>query len=72
MKQPFDIFWFGETGRNWIEAVDTLEIAKAHIEQLPQVFSGSYAVLDQRTGNRISFAAKIQAVRLSRPSPRAR
>jgi hypothetical protein len=32
MKQPFDIFWFGETGRNWIEAVDTLETAKAHIE----------------------------------------
>ena len=61
MKQPFDIFWFGETGRNWIEAVDTLETAKAHIEKLPQVFSGSYAVLDQRTGNRISFAAKIQA-----------
>jgi hypothetical protein len=72
MKQPFDIFWFGETGRNWIEAVDTLEIAKAHIEKLPPVFSGSYSVLDQRTGNRISFAAKIQAVRLSRPSPRAR
>ena len=72
MKQPFDIFWFGETGRNWIEAADTLEIAKAHIEKLPQVFSGSYAALDQRTGNRISFAAKIQAVRLSRPSLRAR
>jgi hypothetical protein len=61
MKQPFDIFWFEETGRNWIEAVDTLEIAKAHIEKLSQVFSGSYAVLDQRTGNRISFAANIQA-----------
>ena len=61
MKQPFDIFWFGDTGRNWIEAVDTLEIAKAYIEKLPQVFSGGYAVLDQRTGNRISFAPKIQA-----------
>lgn len=60
MKKPFDIFWFGEDGPTWIEAVDTLEIAKAHIEKLPQANSGSYAVMDQRTGNRISFAAKIQ------------
>jgi len=34
MKQPLDIFWFGETARNWIEAVDTLAIAKVHIEKL--------------------------------------
>jgi hypothetical protein len=30
----FDIFWFDEDGPTWIEAVDTLEIAKAHIEKL--------------------------------------
>jgi hypothetical protein len=60
MKKPFDILWFGEDGPTWIEAVDTLEIAKAHIDKLPQTNSGSYAVLDKRTGNRISFAAKIQ------------
>ncbi len=60
MRKAFDIFWFGENGPNWIEAVETLESAKAHIEKLPQANSGSYAVLDQRTGNRISFAAKIQ------------
>jgi hypothetical protein len=57
MKKPFDILWFGEDGPTWIEAVDTLEIAKAHIDKLPQTNSGSYAVLDKRTGNRISFVA---------------
>lgn len=61
MKKPFDIFWFGENGPNWIETVDTLETARAHIEKLPQAQSGSYAVLDQRTDNRISFAAKLRA-----------
>jgi hypothetical protein len=58
MMKPFDIFWFGDNGPNWIAAVDTLEAARAQIEKLPEGISGSYAVLDQRTGNRISFAAK--------------
>ena len=60
MNKPFDILWFGEDGPTWIEAVDTLEIAKAHIEKLPQTNCGSYAVLDKRTGNRISFVTNIQ------------
>jgi hypothetical protein len=70
MKKPFDIFWFGDNGPNWIETVETLEIAKARIENLPQANSGSYAVLKQRTGNRISFAAKIRAsgARTKQPS----
>jgi hypothetical protein len=61
VKNPFDIFWFGENGPNWIVAVDSLEAAQAQIAKLPQGPSGSYAVLDQRTGNRMSFAAKLQA-----------
>ncbi len=61
MKRPFDIFWFGDNGPNWIAAVDTLEAAQAQIANLPHGPSGSYAVLDQRTGNRISFASKLQA-----------
>jgi len=51
----FDIFWFGEKGAIWVEAVDTLEIAKVRIEQLLQSRSGSYTVMDSHTGNRISF-----------------
>jgi hypothetical protein len=51
----FDIFWFGEKGAIWVEAVDTLEIAKVRIEQLRQSRSGSYEVMDSQTGNRISF-----------------
>jgi hypothetical protein len=65
MKQPFDIFWFRENGPKWIEAVETLETAKKHIEKLPLGNSGGYAVLDQRTGNRMSFAAKIQVTQLN-------
>ena len=61
MTKRFDIFWFGENGPNWINAVETLETAKEQIEKLPQNDSGSYAVVDQRTGNRISFAAKLRA-----------
>jgi hypothetical protein len=60
MKKPFDIFWFGESGPNWIATVETLEIAKAHIKKLPQGNSGSYAVPEQTTGNRSSFAARMQ------------
>jgi hypothetical protein len=61
MSKRFDIFWFGENGPNWIDAVETLETAKNHIEKLPHHDSGSYAVVDYRTGNRLSFAAKVRA-----------
>jgi hypothetical protein len=59
MKKRFDIFWFGDNGPTWIEAVDTFESAQARIEKLPQGHSGSYAVIDHRTGNTISFASKM-------------
>lgn len=56
MDKRFDIFWFGEGGPTWVDAVATFESAKACIEKLPQRGdSGAYAVLDLRTGNRISF-----------------
>jgi hypothetical protein len=71
VKQPFDIFWFGENGPNWIAAVETLEAAQAQISNLPQGPSGSYAVLDQRTGKRIAFASKLQASG-NRSQPRVR
>jgi hypothetical protein len=65
MNKPFDIFWFGENGPNWIEAVDTLETARSHIDQLPQGSAGSYAVVDQRTGTRLSFASNSSVRKLS-------
>ena len=61
MSKRFDIFWFGENGPNWVEAVETLETAKNKIDKLPQHDSGSYAVVDHGTGNRLSFAAKVRA-----------
>jgi hypothetical protein len=56
MEKPFDIFWFGYGGPRWIEAVATLDIAKARIETFPHRESRSYGVLDQRTGMHLSFA----------------
>ncbi len=56
MQKPFDIFWFGDSGPRWIEAVETLDIAKARIETFPHRESGSYQVLDQRTGKHFLFA----------------
>jgi len=61
MKKRFDIFWFGENGPNWIEAVETLQTAKEQIEKLPQNDCGSYAVVDHRTSNRLSFAANLRS-----------
>ena len=61
MKSTFDIFWFGEHGPNWIRSAETLEAARAHIEALPYADSGNYAVIDNRTGNRLSFAKKLEA-----------
>jgi hypothetical protein len=34
MEKPFDIFWLGESGPVWVEAVQTLERAKACINAL--------------------------------------
>jgi hypothetical protein len=61
MKKPFDIFGFGDSGPIWIEAVETLETAKDHIEKLQHKSTDRYGVLDQRTGNRISFATKTSS-----------
>jgi hypothetical protein len=61
MPKRFDIFWFGENGPNWIDAVETLETAKDRIEKLPQNDSGSYAVVDYRMGNRLSLVSKLWA-----------
>jgi hypothetical protein len=60
MNLPFDIFWFGESGPSWIEAVESMETAKAHIAKLPQANSGSYAVLDQRSGQRVEVAGQAR------------
>ncbi|MDX6711595.1 MAG: hypothetical protein QOH96_2611 [Blastocatellia bacterium] len=62
--KSIDIFWFDENGPIWIEVVDTVEIAKARIEELrkseklPQVKSGSYAVIDRRTGQTLYRSSK--------------
>jgi hypothetical protein len=54
--KDFDIFWLGENGPIWLEAIDTLETAKARFQGLPPLNSGGYAVYDRRTGKRIALA----------------
>ena len=65
MQKRFKIFWFGDNGPSWVAAVDTLETAQAQIEKLPMKDSGGYGVLDQRTGNRLSFAPKAKSLAAS-------
>jgi hypothetical protein len=65
MKKPVDIFWFGESGPVWVEAAQTMERAKACLDVLPLKTSGGYAVVDQRTGNRMSFEPDLRYGRRS-------
>ena len=60
MEQPFDIFWFGEAGPNWVKAVESLESAKNHIENLPDRKCGKYVILDQRTGKQLLFLTEAE------------
>ncbi|MDP9147977.1 MAG: hypothetical protein M3N22_09970 [Acidobacteriota bacterium] len=69
MEKPFDIFWFGDSGPSWVDAVSTLESARAYIEKLrPQNGPGGYGVFDQRTGKRITFAPKVAVAKVGAKS----
>ncbi|HWZ24510.1 MAG TPA: hypothetical protein VN037_04460 [Verrucomicrobiae bacterium] len=59
MKKSVDIFWFGESGPVWVEAVRTMERAKACVDALPLKAAGGYVVVDQRTGNSMSFEPNL-------------
>jgi hypothetical protein len=65
MKKTVDIFWFGENGAVWVEAAPTMERAKACIDALPLKTWGGYALLDQRTGKRVSFEPDLRSGRRS-------
>jgi hypothetical protein len=65
MKKPVDIFWFGESGPVWVEAAPTMEGAKACVDALPLKIWGGYALLDQRTGKRVSFEPDLRSGRRS-------
>src|ERR1700687_1947440 len=65
MKKSVDIFWFGESGPVWVEAVRTMERAKACVDALPLKAAGGYVVVDQRTGNSMSFEPNLMDGRRS-------
>jgi hypothetical protein len=65
MEKRVDIFWFGESGPVWVEAAQTMERAKACIDAQPLKNSGGYAVVDQRTGNWMSFEPNLRHGRRS-------
>lgn len=54
MIAPFDIFLTEAGGSlRWLEAAETLEDAKARVQELALCSPGEYVLLDQRTGNKI-------------------
>jgi hypothetical protein len=65
MKKSVDIFWFGESGPVWVETAQSIERAKACIDALPLKTSGGYAVVDHRTGTRMSFEPNLRYGRRS-------
>src|ERR1700675_4249626 len=65
MKNPDDIFWFGESGPVWVEAAQTMERAKACVDALPLKTSGGYVLVDHRTGNSMSFEPNLRDGRRS-------
>jgi hypothetical protein len=54
-QSPLDIFRVERHGVLWVESAPTLEDAKARIQQLADRESGSYLVLNQRTGDKFVF-----------------
>jgi hypothetical protein len=54
MIYPFDIFQT-ETGGSvrWLEAAETLEAAKARVQELALQSPGEYMILCQKTGNKL-------------------
>jgi len=60
MEKPVDIFWFGESGPVWVAAAQSMERAKACIDALPLKSAGGYAVVDHRTGKRMSFEPDLR------------
>jgi hypothetical protein len=54
MVPPFDILRVLNDGSPlWMEAAQTLEEAKARVQQLVATQPGSYVIFSQKTGNKI-------------------
>jgi len=58
MVPPFDILRVLKDGAPlWMEAVQTLEEAKARVQQLAATEPGTYVIFSQKTGNKILMGA---------------
>ena len=62
MVPPFDILRVLQDGAPlWMEAAQTLEEAKARVQQLAATQPGSYVIFSQKTGNRILITPEDEA-----------
>jgi len=58
MVPPFNILRVRKDGAPlWMEAVQTLEEAKARVQQLAATEPGPYVIFSQKTGNKILTGA---------------
>jgi hypothetical protein len=54
MIPPYDIFRMEPNGSScWLQAVSTLDDAKARIQAMAAISPGEYLIVSQRTGNRL-------------------
>jgi hypothetical protein len=55
----FDIFRVVHSGHAiWVEPSNSLEEAKARVQQLAAANPGEYLIFDQKTGNKVSIPAR--------------
>jgi hypothetical protein len=55
MVPPFDIFRVKDGSPLWAESVQTLDEAKARVQQLGVSQPGEYLIYSQKTGNKTSI-----------------
>lgn len=55
MIPPFDVFKVVRGEPLWVEAVPTLDAAKARVQELMRVHRCEYLILSHTTGNKISI-----------------
>jgi hypothetical protein len=64
---PYDIFEILNNGVRWIEAVDTLDTARARVAELKETKPAEYLIVNQRTGITIRVSVGEEELR-SAPS----
>lgn len=59
MVLTFNILKADDTGTNWVEAVPTLDVARAHVLAFQEFWPAEYLIVNRATGESISLKMDI-------------